>query len=655
MSNASSHRSSFVTSLQSAAISLATSILLSSPFMSIFAISMNPSSWNAFPFETPNCSCMQPAKHFCVRVSGILSLTNPSTSSSVAPSLVLHSAAKPRSISFACSTSASPSACTDERNAKQETGNTFILAQSTAITFLDQFHYVHDRAIARYSQKRIIIIHDEASENGRAILRHSAVCDVMDLLLVRPQPAHNRVDLLTSDVESEEWMLLDSYSASAPASLRIDLFPNRRTNLRGRYVRLAIFNYEPYTLWSGAENSDDANAFHQHNRSLTIEGTESRLFVEFCAKLNCSLEISLDEAGEWGQIYDNRTGDGIIGALVERRADVGVGALYSWYHESLYLALSKPISRTGVTCIVPKPLPLSSWMIGILPFSTVLWLAVLATIFVSTIFEVMFSFVTQKFRSIEAVLLRTNRNPYSSQMLLIGSLLFVGLMIGNAYSGGLASVMTVPRYEKSIDTVQDLADRNLRWGSTHDAWIFSIQLATQPTIVKLLDNFVTYPKDVLHVQAKHRNLAYSIERLPYGHYAVGDYITDDVSHNYEIMLEDIYWENCVAMATKTWPLMNELDELTLVIFQSGIQRYWELEVVTKFADNKVQHAISTSRHFENPGPIALQPSHLLGAFFLLAIGLGLGLVCLLLELLWHRLSTTQRTMKRRHGVDHDEE
>lgn len=62
--------------------------------------------------------------------------------------------------------------------------------------------------------------------------------------------------------------------------------------------------------------------------------------------------------------------------------------------------------------------------------------------------------------------------------------------------------------------------------------------------------------------------------------------------------------------------------------------------MTKFADNKVQHAISTSRHFGNPGPIPLQPSHLVGAFFLLAVGLGLGTVCLLLELLWHRLTAT---------------
>lgn len=29
-----------------------------------------------------------------------------------------------------------------------------------------------------------------------------------------------------------------------------------------------------------------------------------------------------DEAGEWGEIFDNRTGNGILGAVVEKRADV---------------------------------------------------------------------------------------------------------------------------------------------------------------------------------------------------------------------------------------------------------------------------------------------------------------------------------------------
>jgi hypothetical protein len=31
-----------------------------------------------------------------------------------------------------------------------------------------------------------------------------------------------------------------------------------------------------------------------------------------------------DEAGEWGEIHDDKTGNGILGAVAEKRADVSL-------------------------------------------------------------------------------------------------------------------------------------------------------------------------------------------------------------------------------------------------------------------------------------------------------------------------------------------
>lgn len=104
------------------------------------------------------------------------------------------------------------------------------------------------------------------------------------------------------------------------------------------------------------------------------------MMLEFCYKYNCTWDIITVDETEWGVIYENKTGNGIIGAVVERRAEIGVGALYVWYHESLFLALSRPISRTGITCIVLKPKLVSGWFIAVSPFSTILWIAVLASI-----------------------------------------------------------------------------------------------------------------------------------------------------------------------------------------------------------------------------------------------------------------------------------
>lgn len=38
----------------------------------------------------------------------------------------------------------------------------------------------------------------------------------------------------------------------------------------------------------------------------------------------------LDEEALWGKIEDNFTGDGVLGAVVERRAEVGISGFMSW-------------------------------------------------------------------------------------------------------------------------------------------------------------------------------------------------------------------------------------------------------------------------------------------------------------------------------------
>ncbi|XP_058823625.1 glutamate receptor ionotropic, delta-2-like [Topomyia yanbarensis] len=534
----------------------------------------------------------------------------------------------------------------------------FVLTESVALNFLEIFESIHDQATHRFPNKYVIVLVSPGSDLTviNRIIDHKTLRDIPRFLTLFPSE-DDRIDLITNRFVrgGTEPETLDSYIPSRGSFVhKRNLFPDKLQNLEGRLLRLAIFNYSPYTVWKDANSSRNSNAYNQGIPELYVDGTETQIFLEFCAKFNCKLEISLDEASEWGEIYDNRTGNGIIGAVVERRADVGVGALYSWHHENLYLTLSKPISRTGVTCITPKPRLLSSWMTPILPFSLILWIAVLTTFAIMSIVLMFMEYLIQNvllehdrpldictsFMTIgcifilQTVRLSINRNVFVSQKIVVGSLLFVGLMIGNTYSGGLSSVMTIPRYEPPINTVQDLADSNMHWASTHDAWIFSILMATQPTIVKLLHNFEKHPKESLHRSALHQDFSFSIERLPYGHFAVGEYIDKETADKYHFMIEDIYWENCVAMSTKTWPMMEHLDELILVIFQSGIQRYWEQRVVSSYEDEKVQLAISTSRHRESPGPITLEPSHLLGAFLMLAIGLVGGCVVFLLEVLY---------------------
>lgn len=192
--------------------------------------------------------------------------------------------------------------------------------------------------------------------------------------------------------------------------------------------------------------------------------------------------------------------------------------------------------------------------------------------------------------------------------------------------------MTIRRYLAPIDTPLQLAESNMEWSATHDAWIFSIQSATHPVLMTLVQNFHIRNYEELRWRSIKGDIAFSIERLQYGHFAIGEYIQEDVLDKYQIMIEDIYWEYCVAMSYKTWSLMPSFDLLVMQVAESGIQKYWELMVVQRHLNNKVQLGVAQSRHHDNIGPIPLAPSHILGLFAVWGFGLILATIVFIIEI-----------------------
>lgn len=139
-------------------------------------------------------------------------------------------------------------------------------------------------------------------------------------------------------------------------------------------------------------------------------GTEWNPAREFCLRHNCVLVPLIDNVNLFGEIFDNATGNGVLGNIVEDRADVGFGKRLSRlstekrrihdslmsnrffegsvnprYHEWLFLDLGPPFIRTAVTCLVPRPRPLALWSTPIMPFSRVLWCVVVASVLLDSL------------------------------------------------------------------------------------------------------------------------------------------------------------------------------------------------------------------------------------------------------------------------------
>uniref|UniRef100_A0A182M828 Ionotropic glutamate receptor C-terminal domain-containing protein n=1 Tax=Anopheles culicifacies TaxID=139723 RepID=A0A182M828_9DIPT len=233
------------------------------------------------------------------------------------------------------------------------------------------------------------------------------------------------------------------------------------------------------------------------------------------------------------------------------------------------------------------------------------------------------------------------RNDMIAGSILLSFLLFGGFMVGNSYAGALASVMTIPRYEKSIDTRADFAASGMKWSGTTVAWMNSLLMAEQPELVTIRNNYEVYDGDTLaRFSHTRRDMGYVHERLQYGSYALESFIDINATRLLQPLKEDVFWEQIITACSKTWPLMGYYDDLILRVQQNGILRYWELGSVIRNMGLEIQRNLANARvHDADHEPVKLLIAHFLGVFFILFVGLTLATVTFLAELIVYRAKT----------------
>ncbi|KAG6446449.1 hypothetical protein O3G_MSEX004462 [Manduca sexta] len=468
--------------------------------------------------------------------------------------------------------------------------------------FMNAFEKVNHLGKVRRSDRKLIFlsIPDVNYRNQALEMLSKVECSfVANILLVLTSDENQcgeSFDFVTHkyvgpDSEVNEPLLLDHWNACTQQfDRKANLFPHDMTNMKGKTLKVSCFTYKPYVLL----DLDPAVA------PLGRDGMELRIVEEFCRWINCNVVIINEDKDQWGEIYENQTGIGIIGSVVEDRADMGITALYSWYEEWQAMDFSISCIRTAITCLAPAPRILASWEMPLLPFSKLMWLAVVITFIYAAIGLLM----AQKWSSNKALLIVFGILISQSQHKIgdswrvrsvIGWLLVAGMILVNAYGAGLASTFTVPKYESSIDTVQDIVDRNMEWGATHDAWIFSLTLSPEPLVKKLVSQFRIHSFEELKKKSFTRSMAFSIEKLPAGYFAIGEYITKDAVLDMQLMLEDFYYEQCVIMMRKSSPYTEKISQLVGRLHESGLMLAWETQVALKYLDYKVQVEVKLSR------------------------------------------------------------
>ncbi|KAH1007137.1 hypothetical protein HUJ04_004410 [Dendroctonus ponderosae] len=448
--------------------------------------------------------------------------------------------------------------------------------------------------------------------------------------------------------------LLDKWFAENASFLHNNnLFPNKLGNQEGRILKLAVFPYEPYVVIE-PRGID----------SYSYMGSEMKILETFSQYVNASISPVINQADYWGEIWNNWSGSGLMGNLVEDKADIGAAALYTWEFAYEYLDLSKPTVRTGITCLVPAPKLSAGWLTPFRVYSLEAWMALIGTLALSflalyalnklqisvkpqlkskhhinqlkgkllskTLMSVSKPFVMQSITNKEMA--QGNLAKY-----LMGLVFLSTLVLSTTFDSGLATIMTVPRYDNPINTIEELAESGLPWGGTQDAWILSINNSLEPNLMKLVARFVAHSEANLRKYSLGDQFAFGVERLPNDNYAIGAYIKEDVIQNYHLMTHDIYWEMCVVMMRKSSVLLTEVDKFVLRVFEAGLISYWQNEAATQYMDRTVQTAVRYYSYNKRKDIVKLKMFHVQGAFAILVVGSIISIAFFCAELAYYKL------------------
>ncbi|XP_050079459.1 glutamate receptor ionotropic, delta-1-like [Anopheles maculipalpis] len=538
----------------------------------------------------------------------------------------------------------------------------FVVDEPGIGSFLDLFIPVHDGARQRSLDKRLILLVTQQNQTQLfdRLRSHGAFRETPNVLIVVYSEQEKPTNLYTTTLSITD--VLERNVNVTFQQLTIDwnrwkyhtYFPDKSSDLMGYVLRTSMCNYLPFTSYERLSDVNAGNAIDSETgkRSIWLDGTELQLLVSYCQRRNCNIVVFPEDEDEWGDVYPNGTGNGLMGSVAERRTDIAFGAFYLWFKPYNFSTYTATISRSGVTVLVPKPKMLPFWRTPFLSFSLPLWIAVMMTLLAGIVAVWIAGTVRHRLLLLsigvdggpseliaeqltlsDAILMIVGffvaqssaiRTDLWSCVFLFTSLLLAGFMVSNLYSGGLASVMTVPQYETSIDTVKDFASTGMPLYGPTLYCLEEIWNATEPHLQQINKTYVTAAPEETRRHVREGHSGFIIEQAQHGNFAPSDFLDRESSKTLQPLKDTIYTQNCAALITNTNPLRSNLNEYILRVQQSGILYHLGTRAAIRYLPTDVMQNIERARiHQHDESAVRLKIGHFLGAFFIL----GYGLLC----------------------------
>ncbi|XP_052848888.1 uncharacterized protein LOC128260145 [Drosophila gunungcola] len=550
----------------------------------------------------------------------------------------------------------------------------FLAFQEQIPEFARSFYYSSIYSIWRSLQNRFIFVYtEELVEKKDDYLNGYIFQDQPNILLItsenlnsstfdiktnrfvgprdfNPNPGPVEFDLLQKyDAEKEEIIWDVGTKSTMLGKMR---------NLQGREVVIGIFDYKPFMLLEYKKQPVYYDR-SENTTEVTIDGTEVRLMIIFCELYNCTIQVDTSETADWGDIFPNASGYGLVGMVLDRQNDYGIGGMYLWYEAYEFMDMTHFLGRSGVTCLVPAPNRLISWTLLLRPFQAVLWMCVMLCLLLESValcvtrrWEHSSNYIfnswtgSLRFGCISTLKLFVNQSTsyvtssYALRTVLIASYM-IDIILTTVYSGGLAAILTLPTLEEAADSRQRLFDHKLIWTGTSQAWITTIdERSADPVLLGLMEQYRVYDAALISAFSHTEQMGFVVERMQFGHLGNTELLANDALDHLKLMVDDIYFAFTVAFVPRLWPHLSAYNDFILAWHSSGLDKFWEWKIAADYMNARRQNRIVASQKLNlDIGPVKLGIDNIIGLILLWCFGMICSLLTFLVEL-WRGHNTS---------------
>ncbi|KAK6621637.1 hypothetical protein RUM44_001444 [Polyplax serrata] len=553
-------------------------------------------------------------------------------------------------INFANSTSAVQDGLLRESHELSCGGFIIQINSGQISSLMDRFVAIKRKAVCcRYNNQRYLFLPVRETTTDFSFMTHSNVTYFPNLVFVSVNETessrdgfvlfgHTVFNHYKHQVLNVSHEVLDYWTPERGFEYRNDLFPDRVANVMGRKFMFAALQYPPFNL-----------ALNENGKTI-FDGFETRIAALFVETVNGTWNAkNYDDL--WGDLFVNGTGTGVVGAIVGEKADFGFSGFYQWYCEDVDCI--KPFYQSGITCLVPRPKLLSEWLTIVLPFTESTWTALIFAYFFNTGFFMLLLLVMKHLRGsnifhhlwlslsdsffvtfrIQLQQIPKIRRYYKPLAVYVRIMVFFSYFVVAFWQGGIASSLTVPRYEKPIDEAGDLVKQwpRIKWGADSTAWINSIRASSDPNLIEIVRKFIILDGKTLREKTKTEDFGFFIEELPHGHYGFSEYIQEDSIRYLRLMRKKIYRAFGVIMLPKGSPFTEKLDRFVMRIYDTGLVHKIEVQATLERINNKLQNMIRTSN--EKPSNrVKLAVRHIEGSLVIFGLGMSVAFITFVIEL-----------------------